>query len=109
MFTYPVVDASIARNETAGNNYFASREKSLDAYPGLCKFAAMAKHPLTAYRKKNGLSIPDLAKATGASPVTIWRWETGRVAIPGGRLLDVERITGISRAKLRPDLYAVRR
>lgn len=34
---------------------------------------------------------------------TITRWERGRV--PAERVLDVERVTGVPRHELRPDLY----
>lgn len=45
-----------------------------------------------------------LAMAVGVKHPTIHSWmRTGRV--PAGRVLAVERVTGISRHELRPDIY----
>lgn len=46
-----------------------------------------------------------LARAIGVNKSTITRWATGRV--PAERVLDVERVTGVPRHDLRPDLYPV--
>jgi hypothetical protein len=45
-----------------------------------------------------------LAEALGVDKASITRWAKGR--IPAERVIEVERITGIPRADLRPDLYA---
>ena len=58
---------------------------------------------LTAYRKANGQTIDALAASLGVDRTTVWRWETGRV--PVERLADVERLTGLSRRDLRPDIF----
>jgi DNA-binding transcriptional regulator YdaS (Cro superfamily) len=42
-----------------------------------------------------------LAKELGITPAAVERW----TEIPIRRVLDVERITGIDRTQLRPDLY----
>jgi hypothetical protein len=42
-----------------------------------------------------------LAKQIGITPNAVERWK----AVPIARLLDVERVTGIDRTLLRPDLY----
>jgi len=42
-----------------------------------------------------------LARALGLTPTSVLRWDK----IPMDRLLDVERATGIPRAKLRPEFY----
>ena len=42
-----------------------------------------------------------LAAALNIKPPSIYSWRR----IPAERVLDVERITGISRHELRPDLY----
>jgi DNA-binding transcriptional regulator YdaS (Cro superfamily) len=42
-----------------------------------------------------------LAAALKVSPGAISQWDR----VPAERVLDVERITGISRHELRPDLY----
>jgi DNA-binding transcriptional regulator YdaS (Cro superfamily) len=44
-----------------------------------------------------------LAKAIGVSRQAIQQWK--RTGVPAVRCADVERATGISRAKLRPDIY----
>lgn len=42
-----------------------------------------------------------LAKALKVNPSTILKWHT----IPPRRILEVERVTGVDRTILRPDLY----
>lgn len=42
-----------------------------------------------------------LSKALGLSRAAVSQWST----VPVGRLLDVERITGIPREQIRPDLF----
>jgi DNA-binding transcriptional regulator YdaS (Cro superfamily) len=46
-----------------------------------------------------GLST--LAKSLALSPSTICEWSQ----IPAGRVIAVERVTGIPRQQLRPDIY----
>ncbi len=41
------------------------------------------------------------AKITGITPQAISQWRR----VPAERVLDVERITGVSRNELRPDIY----
>lgn len=45
----------------------------------------------------------DLAGHLSISPSAISMWER----VPAERVLDVERITGVSRHELRPDLYPI--
>lgn len=42
-----------------------------------------------------------LAKLLGISSQAVYHWEQ----VPVRRVLDVERITGVSRQRLRPDVY----
>jgi DNA-binding transcriptional regulator YdaS (Cro superfamily) len=42
-----------------------------------------------------------LARALGITPGAVTQW----VRIPINRVIDVERVTGIRREELRPDLY----
>jgi transcriptional regulator with XRE-family HTH domain len=58
---------------------------------------------LKRYRDSEKTSVEALAEAIGVDRTTIWRWEKGRVPI--SRLSDVERVTGISRRDLRPDIF----
>lgn len=44
-----------------------------------------------------------LAKLLGISPQAITKWVNGR--IPAERVLQIERLTGVSRHLLRPDIY----
>ena len=63
-------------------------------------------NPLTEYREHRGLTLEGLA-AMFTPPVhksTIMRWETD--GVPLSRVLDVERVTGIPRKELRPDVFS---
>lgn len=45
-----------------------------------------------------------IADTLGLARPSVWRWfRTGH--IPAERVLDVERLTGIPRSDLRPDIY----
>lgn len=46
-----------------------------------------------------------LANALGLKQGHIWYWAHRAHQIPAERVLDVERVTGIPRHELRPDLY----
>lgn len=48
-------------------------------------------------------NMAKLARALGVTHAAVWQWDRAR--IPATRVLQVERITGISRHDLRPDLY----
>lgn len=54
-----------------------------------------------------GLRLIDLARQARVDKATATRWAQRR--IPAERVLDVERITGISCHELRPDLYPAER
>ena len=58
---------------------------------------------LARYRRANKIRQADLAAQLGVQPPAVSKWEKGR--IPAERVLDIERITGIPRHDLRPDLY----
>lgn len=60
--------------------------------------------PIRAYRVANALTLYDLALKFGVNKSTVLRWEEGTV--PAERILDIERVTGIPRHELRPDLFA---
>lgn len=61
--------------------------------------------PLAQYREANRKTLDELGTALGVDKSTMLRWERGRV--PAERVLDVERLTGISRDVLRPDLAKI--
>jgi DNA-binding transcriptional regulator YdaS (Cro superfamily) len=51
-------------------------------------------------RAKRGLRL-QIAAGLGLNKSAVYQWKR----VPASRVLDVERITGISRHDLRPDLY----
>lgn len=55
--------------------------------------------------KQRGMNLTVLAGALGVNKSTASRW--ARNGVPVERLADVERITGIPRQKLRPDIFEV--
>lgn len=56
---------------------------------------------------REGRTLDSAAKALGVNKTTLLRWEDGAVQIPADRVIEVERITGISRHELRPDLSRI--
>jgi DNA-binding transcriptional regulator YdaS (Cro superfamily) len=60
---------------------------------------------LTTYRKLSGLTQAQLANELGVKSPAICKWERGRV--PAERVIDVEKLTGVPRHELRPDIYPV--
>jgi transcriptional regulator with XRE-family HTH domain len=64
----------------------------------------MAKtSPLVVYRRKNKMTQADMAARLKVKPPAISKWESGKVSV--GMVLAVEKLTGIPRHKLRPDIY----
>ncbi|MBA5778239.1 helix-turn-helix domain-containing protein [Stappia sp. F7233] len=61
------------------------------------------EHALTKYRKANCLTLDDVSRQLSVTRATVCKWEKGR--IPAERVLEVERVTGVPRHHLRPDLY----
>lgn len=53
--------------------------------------------------KARGIKLVEVAGAAGVDKSTVTRWLQHR--IPAERVLDVERITGVARHELRPDIY----
>jgi DNA-binding transcriptional regulator YdaS (Cro superfamily) len=53
--------------------------------------------------QRRGIRLTDLARSVGVDKSSVTRWDKRR--IPAERVLDVERVTGIPRHELRPDLY----
>lgn len=60
--------------------------------------------PLKTLVKARGLKLIDVSRGLGVDKATVTRWAQKR--IPAERVVDVERLTGIPRHELRPDLYA---
>jgi DNA-binding transcriptional regulator YdaS (Cro superfamily) len=59
--------------------------------------------PLKSYRIDNRISLQKMADMFPVHKTTVLRWEAGD--IPVKRVLQLEKITGISRKRLRPDLF----
>lgn len=57
------------------------------------------------YRKTTGQTLDAVAKQFGVDRTTILRWEKGTTPLPVNRLDEFERVTGISRHDLRPDVF----
>lgn len=57
------------------------------------------------WREAENLTIPQAAEKIGAARATWWRWEKGTRLIGLSSLATVERVTGIKRARLRPDIF----
>lgn len=57
------------------------------------------------FRKSRGLTLDGAANLFGVDRTTILRWERGAPPVPVKRLEEIERITGISRHELRPDVF----
>ena len=55
------------------------------------------------YREIRRLTLEQFAKKFGVHKTTVMRWEAGNV--PAERVLEIEHVIGVSRHKLRPDLY----
>jgi len=55
--------------------------------------------------RDKGIRPIDVARALNVDKSTVTRWEQG--AIPAERVIDVERVTGIPREVLRPDLARI--
>ncbi len=60
---------------------------------------------LKSWRLSAQKSAEDAAKEAGVT-VAMWsRFENGRRRVPAERVLDIEKVTGISRHDLRPDVF----
>jgi DNA-binding transcriptional regulator YdaS (Cro superfamily) len=58
---------------------------------------------LEKYRAATQTTLEQLGDILGVNKTTILRWEKRR--IPAERVSEVERVTGIPRQKLRPDIF----
>lgn len=57
------------------------------------------------WRAATGITTETAAKTAGVT-VAMWsRWETGSRKVPAERVLGIERMTGVSRHNLRPDVF----
>lgn len=58
------------------------------------------------FRKNSDLTLDAVADLFKVDRTTILRWEKGVPPVPVKRLREVEALTGISRERLRPDVFA---
>ena len=63
------------------------------------------KSPLTQFRKKQRMTLAQIGAAVGVNASTVMRWERDELKIPAEKCADLEKITGIPRKKLRPDVF----
>lgn len=57
----------------------------------------------TAIKKSDG--IQQLADLIGISYQAVYKWQAPGGTVPAERVLEIERLTGVSRHDLRPDIY----
>ncbi len=63
----------------------------------------MEQTSLSILLRARGMRLIDLARIAAVDKATVTRWSKNK--IPAERIVDIERITGISRQELRPDLF----
>lgn len=61
--------------------------------------------PIKLWRQQVNRTAEDVAAEAGVTLAMWSRWETGARQVPAERVLEIERITGISRHDLRPDVF----
>ena len=60
--------------------------------------------PLSAWES---LSVTDLSKRLNLSRTAIYNWRHAEKGIPAERAIEIEKLTGVNRALLRPDLWSI--
>jgi DNA-binding transcriptional regulator YdaS (Cro superfamily) len=64
--------------------------------------------PLKAWRIATERTLKDVAAEACVTEAMWSRWENGKRAVPAERVLDIERMTGISRHQLCPGVFGER-
>lgn len=62
-----------------------------------------SSNPIRGYREKERMTLAKFGELFGVNKSTVKRWEDDK--IPAERAIEIERITGLPRFLLRPDLY----
>ncbi len=70
----------------------------------LCNYAAMT-NPFSRFREAKNLTITEAAARCGVNKSTYLRWESGATKVDITNLSRVSKATGISRKRLRPDIF----
>lgn len=60
---------------------------------------------LKTWRVSQGITADEAGARVGVGRVQWFRWEKGARKIPAERVLDIERMTGISRHELLPEVF----
>ncbi len=61
--------------------------------------------PIKTWRVAAGMTPSEVSSKLGVT-VAMWnRWENGSRAVPANRVLEIEALTGVSRHRLRPDVF----
>jgi DNA-binding XRE family transcriptional regulator len=63
------------------------------------------KGPLRAYRKRHNKTTDDIAAPLGVAASTLRSWENGTRELSPEMAIKIERIFGINRVVLRPDIF----
>lgn len=63
------------------------------------------REPIWEARKAKGWTIDRAATEFGVNRRTLIRWEDGATPLPVERLEQAERIYGVKRIQLRPDIF----
>lgn len=72
----------------------------------MCDINGMPKRaPFARYRETTGKTPEEMARLFKVNRATIFRWELGKPPIPVKRLEQAEKLTGIPRKELRPDIF----
>lgn len=64
----------------------------------------MAEHPIAQYRALHELTLDAFGGLVGVKKSVVSKWENGVAPSPQSAI-EVERVTGIPRHELRPDLW----
>ena len=65
----------------------------------------MTDHAIHKFRQERDMPLSEAAKLIGVSTTIVWQWENGTRRVSAERAVEIERITGIPREQLRPDLF----
>ena len=60
--------------------------------------------PLSAWES---LSVTDLSRRLNVTRAALYKWRHAEKGIPAERAIEIEKLTGVNRALLRPDLWSI--